>query len=94
MLITSGNIKHYVATKSLSRLLSSRNSKHKEVHHFCMNCLQGYLSELSRDEHSRYCENNEAVCIEMPCKRPIIKYTDGQYQLKVPFIMYADLNRY
>ena len=65
MLITDGNIKHYVAVKSLSRILSSRNSKHKEVHHFCMNCLQGYPNELSRDEHSRYCKNNEAVCIEL-----------------------------
>ena len=90
MLITDGNVKHYVAIKSLSRLLCSRNSKHKEVHHFCMNCLQGYPNELSRDEHSRYCKNNEAVRIEVPHKYPIVEYTDGQYQLKVPFIMYAD----
>ena len=51
MLITDGNIKHYVAIKSLSRLLPSRNSKHEKSQHFCMNCLQGYPSELSRDEH-------------------------------------------
>ena len=90
MLITDGNIKHYIAIKSLSRLLSSRNNKSKETQHFCMNCLQSYPSELSRDEHSRYCDNNEAVHIEMPRKHPIIKYTDGQYQLQVPFIMYAN----
>ena len=24
-----------------------------------------------------------------PCKCPIIEYTNGQYQLKVPFIIYA-----
>ena len=26
----------------------------------------------------------------MPHKRPIIEYSDGQFQFKVPFIMYTD----
>ena len=26
----------------------------------------------------------------MPIKNPIVKYTDGQYQFKVPFVIYAD----
>ena len=90
MLISNENIKYYVAIKSLSRLLSSRNSKHKETNHFCMNCLHGYPMELSRDEHYRYCKHNESVRIEMPLKHPIVEYTDGQFQLIAPFIMYAD----
>ena len=32
------NKKHYVAVKSLSRLRSKQNSKHK---YFCTNCLNG-----------------------------------------------------
>ena len=40
MLITDNNKKHYVAIKSLRRLLSKKNSKHKESEHFCINCLQ------------------------------------------------------
>ena len=40
MLITKNNRKHYVAIKSLSRLLNRQNSKRKEKGHFCMNCLQ------------------------------------------------------
>ena len=90
MLITEGNRKHYVAIKSLSRLLSSKNNKHNGAQYFCMNCLQGYPNKSSRDEHFRYCTNNEAVRIEMPCRKPIVEYSDGQYQYKVPFIMYAD----
>ena len=58
MLITEGNCKHYVAIKSLSRLLSKQNSKHKEAQHFHTNCLQGFREERSRDEHVRYCKNN------------------------------------
>ena len=54
MLITdveNPNKKHYVAVKSLSRLLSKQNSKHKEAQHFCSNCLNGFESEIIRDEH-------------------------------------------
>ena len=56
MLITEGNRKHYVAIKSLSRLLSSKNNKHNGAQYFCTNCLQGYSNESSRDEHVGYCK--------------------------------------
>ena len=90
MLITDHNNKHYVAIKSLKRLLSMQNSKHKESQHFCINCLQGFVEKQSRNEHLVYCRNNEAVRIEMPNRKPIVRYSDGQYQFKVPFMMYAD----
>ena len=90
MLIMGGNNKHYVAIKSLRRLLSMQNSKHKESQHFCINCLQGFSEKKSRDEHLVYCRNNEAVRIEMPNSKPIVQYSDGQYQFKVPFMMYVD----
>ena len=90
MLITDQNSKHYVAIKSLSRLLHSSNTKNEKKQHFCINCLQGFNEKKSRDEHSVYCRNNEAVRIEMPNRTPIVKYLDGQYQFKVPFMMYAD----
>ena len=90
MLITDHNKKHYVAIKSLRRLLSRQNSKHKESQHFCINCLQGFAERKSRDEHYVYCRLNEAVRIEMPNRKPIVEYSDGQYQFKVPLMMYAD----
>ena len=88
MLITDGNRKHYVTIKSSARLLSSQNSKHKECQHFCTNCLQGFPTEISRNKHHSYCRHNEAVRIEMPVKKPTVEYSDGQYQFKVPFMMY------
>ena len=92
MLITENNRKHYVAIKSLSRLLSSQNTKHKGKEYFCMNCLQGFKEESSRDERIGYCIDNKSVKVEMPHKNPIVLYSDGQFQFKVPFIilMYAD----
>ena len=90
MIITENNRKHYVAIKCLSRLLSSKNTNHKEKEYFCMNCLQGFKEESSRDKHLDYCISNESVKVEMPHKNPIVQYSDGQFQFKVPFIMYAD----
>ena len=89
MLITEGNRKHYITIKSLSRLLSRLNSKHKQSQHFCTNCLQGFSTETSRDKHYYHCKDHEAVRIEVP-KNSIVEYCDGQCQFKVPFIMYAD----
>ena len=90
MLITDQNRKHYIKIKSLKRLLSRQNSKHKESQHFCINCLQGFAEQKSRNEHYIYCRSNEAVRIEMPNRKPIVEYSDRQYQFKVPFLMYAD----
>ena len=90
MIITDNKNKHYVAIKSLKRLLSRQNSKHKESQHFCINCLQGFAEWKSRDEHYIYCRLNEAVRIEIPNRKPIARYSNGQYQFKVPFMMYTD----
>ena len=55
-----------------------------------MNCLQGFQQEISRDEHMRYCLDNETVKVEMPHKKPIVEFCNGQCQFKVPVIMYSD----
>ena len=88
--VENPNKKHYVAVKSLSRLLSKQNSKDKEAQHFCTNCLNGFESEIIRDERYEYCRSKDSVRVEMPTKNPIVKYPDGQYQFKVPFVIYAD----
>ena len=90
LLITDHNKKHYVVIKSLRRSLSRQNSKHKESQHFCINCLQGFAERKSRDEHYVYCRLNEAVRIEMPNRKPIVQYSNGQYQFKVLLMMYTD----
>ena len=54
------------------------------------NCLHEFPTEVSRDKHESYCKANEAIRIEMPSWKPYVRYTKGQYQLKVPFVMYAD----
>ena len=86
MLIDDGERRHYTAINSLSRLLGNSNSKHGHKKLFCPNCLQGFYSEESRDNHSEYGKENEAVRIEMPEEGSLVEFHDGQNQFKVPFV--------
>ena len=90
LMVSEDGIRHYTAIKSLSRLLSSKNSNTKCKQHFCMNCLQGFMQESSRDQHQVYCEDNESIRVEMPKQGSTVEFKDGQNQFRVPFIMYAD----
>ena len=90
LFIHEDGINHYTAIKSLSRLLSGKNSNTNRKQHFCTNCLQGFTRELSRDQHQVYCEDNETVRVEMPGEESTVEFCDGQNQFKAPFIMYAD----
>ena len=90
LMVSEDGIQHYTAIKSLSRLLSIKNCNTKRKQHFCMNCLQGLMQELSRDQHQVYCEDNESVRVEMPKQGSAVEFKNGQNQFKFPFIMYAD----
>ena len=87
LMVSEDGINHYTAIKSLSRLLKSSNTKHKRKQNFCMNCLQGFTQELSRDQHQVYCEDNESVRVEMPKQGSSVEFKDGQNQFRVPYIM-------
>ena len=90
LMVPKDGIQHYTAIKSLSRLFRSSNTKHKCEQHFCMNCLQGFTQESSRDQHQVYCKDNETVRVEMPKQGSTVEFKDGQNQFRVPFIMSAD----
>ena len=90
LMVSEDGIWHYTAIKSLSRLLSSKNSNTKCKQHFCINCFQGFTQESSRDQNQVYCKDNESVRVEMPKQGSTIEFKDGQNQFKVPFIMYTD----
>ena len=48
LMVSEDGIWHYTAIKSLSRLLSSKNSNTKHKQHFCMNCLQGFYARVKQ----------------------------------------------
>ena len=75
-MITDGEKWHYLTVKSLPGLLKGITSTH-EKDFYCLNCFHSY-----RTKHK----------LELPTKdNNIIKYNHGETSMKVPFIIYADL---
>ena len=56
-----------------------------------MNYLNGFRTESARGKHYEYCSSNGHVKVKMLTeKEKWLKFRDGQYQFKVPLILYTD----
>ena len=90
-MISNGENWHYLAVKSLSRLLRGITCNH-DGDYYCLNCFHPYRTENKLNAHKKVCKNHEYCNIEMPNKdNNLIKYNQGDKSLKLPFIIYADL---
>ena len=89
--ITDGKKWHYLAIKKLSTLLRGITSKHGG-HSYCINCFHSYSTKEKLKKHQKVCENHDYCYVEIPeeCNK-ILKYNDGENSMKVPFIIYDDL---
>ena len=77
--------------KNLSRLLRGIKSNH-DGDFYCLDCFHSYRTKNKFDAHKKICENHDYSHIEMPTKdNNIIKYNQGEKSIKLPFIVYADL---
>ena len=91
LVITNGENWHYLVLKSLPGLFKGITSNHKEDF-YCLNCFHSYTTKNKLEEHKKICENNEYCHVEMPNEdNKIIKYNKGEKSIKLPFIIYADL---
>ena len=99
LLIANEETNHFCWIKNMSRLLSSEINNHQHKRHFCYRCLNSFISVKSLEKHTEYCQNNEAVKIEMPMFKddegkflgPKYIYFKNYYKKqRVPFVVYAD----
>ena len=91
LMISNGENWHYLAVKSLSRLLRGISSNHNRDY-YCLNCFHSYRTENKLNVHKKICENHECCNMEMPSpNNNIIKYNQGDKSLELPFIIYVDL---
>ena len=91
LMICNGENWHYLVVKSLSGLLTGITSNHKEDF-YCLNCFQKYRTKNKLEAHKKICENRDYCRIEMPTKdNNVIKYNHGENSIKLPFVVYADL---
>ena len=83
-MISNGENWHYLAIKSLSRLLRGVTSNH-DGDYYCLNCFHSYRTENKLNAHKKICKNNEYRNIEMPSpNNNLIKYSQGDKSLKLP----------
>ena len=90
-MITDDEKWHYVAVKSLSVLFRGITGNNNGDF-YCLNCFQSYTTENKFKKHKKICENHNYCYEEMPGKDyKMLKYNHGKKSMKVPFIIYADL---
>ena len=59
---------------------------------YCLNCFHLHRTLHKLKIHERVCSNHDYCHVGMPEKgKNILKYSPGDKSLKVPFIIYADL---
>ena len=91
LMISNGENWHYLAVKSLPRLLRGITSNH-DGGYYCLNCFHSYRTENKLNFHKKVCENHGYCNIErLNSNNILIKYDRGDKSLKLPFIIYADL---
>ena len=102
LLIANEETNHFCWIKNMSKLLSKQINNHQHKRHFCYRCLNSFQSEKSLEKHVEYCQNNEAVKIEMPMNEdkegntsPVyIKFNHFHKKMRVPFVVYADFESF
>ena len=59
---------------------------------YCLNCFHSYTTENKLKQHENVCRNYDYCYVEMPKEdSKILKYNLGEKSMKVPFVIYADL---
>ena len=82
---------HYLAVKSLSRLLKGITSNH-DGDFYCLNCFHSYRTKERLKKHEKVCKDHDYCHVKMPDEdKKILKYNTGEKSLEILFIIYADL---
>ena len=59
---------------------------------YCLNCLHSYRTKEKLEKHEKVCNNHDYCYVKMPNRfERTLKYNPGEKSLKVPFIIYSDL---
>ena len=91
LMITNGEKWHYLTVKNLPGLLRRATSTHKEDF-YRLNCFHSYRTRNKLEAHKKICNNHDYCHVEMPTKDyNVIKYNFGEKSMKLPFVIYADL---
>ena len=88
--ISDGGKCHYLTVRRLSALFKRVKSNH-DGDFYCLNCFHSYRTKSSLKMHKKVCKNNDYCYVEMPEGYGKVRYHHGVKSMRVPFVMYADL---
>ena len=90
LMITDNDKWHYLVAKKLFALFKKITSKHTgDV--YCLNSLHSFRTENKLKEHENVCKDHDYCCIEMPKEKNILKCKHEEKSVKIPFVIYADM---
>ena len=90
-MITNDKNWHYLTVKSISKLLNGTTSNHNGDF-YCLNYFHSYRTKNRLKKHEKICKDHDFCHVKMPNEHnKILKYNQGEKSLKVPFVIYADL---
>ena len=82
---------HYLAARSLSALLRGISSSNNRDF-YCLHCFHSYRTLNKLKRHERVYNNHDYCHVDMPEEgKTTLKYYHRDKLLRVPFIIYADL---
>ena len=88
MIPDDGRKWHCLTVKRISALLRGITSN-LNGDFYCLNCLHSYRT---KEKHEKVCNIHDYCYVKMPNRfEKILKYNPGEMSLKVPFVIYADL---
>ena len=92
LLVTSNSeTNHYVWIKNFNKLCFNVN-KHGGKKFFCKHCIQHFTSEANLQKHIKDCMVlNGCQAIGMPAEGTVTKFKSFRETVKIPFVIYADL---
>ena len=91
LMVTDGEKWLYLAVKQLSALLRGITFNNNREF-YCLNCFHSFRTENKLKKHKNVCEYHDYCYVEIPkVDNKILKYNHGEKSIKVPFIIYADL---
>ena len=89
LLLITGKYKfHYVFIKDFNRSMFSR-TKHKDKKHYCMSCSKNFTTEQILSNNKKQCLLING-CQPVKYESGIIKFTNFNKQIPIPFKIYAD----
>ena len=93
LMITDGKKWHYLAVKILSAVFKGITSKHDGyLNCYSLNCFHSFTTENKLKKHKNVCEKHDYCYVEMSKEdNKILKYNYGEKSMKVPFIIYTDV---